>query len=187
MTLPRCLDIFRPCSSTTSPRHTTFSYDDRPKTSVPTAISRRTGPGSRRWPRGGLRRYPVSNDGRPQRRRPLGEQHRPSRPDVDDLGNARGGEPALRHGNDVVHAGRCGSSPDRSRPARPASSASDPTQVTWPNGTPRQAAAAPVPCPRQRPVHVVAQPLAVPAVLDRRRLQLVFSFSASSWSSPASS
>ena len=39
MTLPRCLDIFRPGSSVTSPRQTTFSYDDRPNTSVPTAIS----------------------------------------------------------------------------------------------------------------------------------------------------
>jgi len=39
MTLPRCLDIFRPCSSVISPRQTTFSYADRPNTRVPTAIS----------------------------------------------------------------------------------------------------------------------------------------------------
>ena len=39
MTLPRCLDIFRPDSSMTSPRQTTFSYGERPNTSVPTAIS----------------------------------------------------------------------------------------------------------------------------------------------------
>src|SRR6201993_5329180 len=45
MTLPRCLDIFRPCSSVTSPRHTTFSYDDRPNTSVLTDISEENQPG----------------------------------------------------------------------------------------------------------------------------------------------
>ena len=39
ITLPRCFDILRPCSSTTCPRHTTFSYDECPNTSVPTAIS----------------------------------------------------------------------------------------------------------------------------------------------------
>src|SRR5215469_2660306 len=39
ITLPRCLDILRPCSSTTCPRTTTFSYEDLSNTSVPTAIS----------------------------------------------------------------------------------------------------------------------------------------------------
>ena len=38
-TLPRCLLILRPASSTSSPTHTTFSYAERPNTIVPTAIS----------------------------------------------------------------------------------------------------------------------------------------------------
>ena len=37
--LPRCLDILRPSSASSRPRQTTFSYDDRSNTSVPTAIS----------------------------------------------------------------------------------------------------------------------------------------------------
>ena len=37
--LPRCLDILRPSSARIRPRQTTFSYDDRSNTSVPTAIS----------------------------------------------------------------------------------------------------------------------------------------------------
>ena len=37
--LPRCLLILRPSSARMCPRQTTFSYGDRSKTSVPTAIS----------------------------------------------------------------------------------------------------------------------------------------------------
>ena len=46
-------------------------------------------------------------------------------------GAREAGSPHAGHGNDTSSTyGRCGSSPDRSTPASPPSSASDPTQVT---------------------------------------------------------
>src|SRR5262249_426478 len=67
--------------------------------------------------------------------------------------------------------GRCGSRPDRSRPPRSPTPPPAPPQARWPSPPPHRGCGCPhSPVRRPPPVPVVAQPLPVPAVLDRRRL-----------------
>ena len=66
--------------------------------------------------------------------------------------------------------GRCGSSPARSWPASPPSGQGPDAGQVAVRAFPQRKRRAPVPRPGQRPVHVVAQPLAVAAFLDRHWL-----------------
>ena len=80
------------------------------------------------------------------------------------------GSPAARPGrrsSPSSTSGRCRSRPARSRPASSASSATDPTQWSWPScAAPEGQRRPPEPVAGQRPVDVVLQPVAEAAVLD---------------------
>ena len=109
----------------------------------------------------------------PQHRAELGKRHRPGVvPGVDDLGHPARLAAARRAGQrDAVHE-----RPVRVQPGQVAASQSGQLGQRPHTGQvalaalPQGQRRAPVPAPRQRPVHVVAQPLAVPAITDGRRV-----------------